>query len=87
MKPTQNSSIRSFSVRNDVRTGKIIVEKRIKQAVRFTPGWKMLKLMVYPGPRKGMRILSFATFFKYHRKMAGKPFVWHRSNSLPCIIF
>ena len=80
MKPNQQqlSSI-PFQYANDVRTGKIIVGKRIKQAVKRFDSW--LENAEIDGfvldHEKGMRILSFYPTFLNHTigKLAGKPFV------------
>jgi len=79
MKPTQKqlNSV-PFQYANDVRTGKIIVGKRIKQAVERFYSW--LEDAEIDGfvldHEKGMRILSFYPTFLNHTigKLAGKPF-------------
>jgi phage terminase large subunit-like protein len=80
MKPTQKQleSV-PFQYANDVRTGKIIVGKRIKQAVERFYSW--VENAEIDGfvldHEKGMRILSFFPTFLNHTigKLAGKPFV------------
>jgi phage terminase large subunit-like protein len=80
MKPTQKqlNSV-PFQYANDVRTGKIIVGKRIKQAVERFYSW--IENAETDGfildHEKGMRILSFFPTFLNHTigKLAGKPFV------------
>lgn len=80
MKPTQKqlNSV-PFQYANDVRTGKIIVGKRIKQAVERFYSW--VENAEIDGfvldHEKGMRILSFFPTFLNHTigKLAGKPFV------------
>lgn len=80
MKPTpqQLNSI-PFQYANDVRTGKIVVGKRIKQAVERFYSWieNAEKDGFYLDHEKGMRILSFYPTFLNHTigKLAGKPFV------------
>jgi phage terminase large subunit-like protein len=80
MKPTpqQLNSI-PFQYANDVRTGKIVVGKRIKQAVERFYSWieNTEKDGFYLDHEKGMRILSFYPTFLNHTigKLAGKPFV------------
>lgn len=80
MKPTpqQLNSI-PFQYANDVRTGKIVVGKRIKQAVERFYSWieNAEKDGFYLDHEKGMRILSFYPTFLNHTKgkMAGQPFV------------
>jgi phage terminase large subunit-like protein len=80
MKPTQKqlNSV-PFQYANDVRTGKIIVGKRIKQSVERFYSW--IENAEIDGfildHEKGMRILSFFPTFLNHTigKLAGKPFV------------
>jgi phage terminase large subunit-like protein len=80
MKPTQKqlNSV-PFQYANDVRAGKIIVGKRIKQAVERFYYW--VENAETDGfildHEKGMRILSFYPTFLNHTigKLAGKPFV------------
>lgn len=80
MKPTQKQldSV-PFQYANDVRTGKIIVGKRIKQSVERFYFW--VENAETDGfildHEKGMRILSFFPTFLNHTigKLAGKPFV------------
>lgn len=80
MEPTQKqlNSV-PFQYANGVRTGKIIVGKRIKQAVERFYSW--VENAEIDGfildHEKGMRILSFYPTFLNHTigKLAGKPFV------------
>jgi phage terminase large subunit-like protein len=79
MQPTQNqlSSI-PFQYANDVRTGKIIVGKRIKQAVERFYSW--IETAETDGfhldHEKGMKIIYFYPKFLNHTigKLAGQPF-------------
>lgn len=76
--PQQLNSV-PFQYANDVRTGKIVVGKRIKQTVERFYTW--LESAEKDGyvldHKKGMQILSFFPTFLNHTigKLAGKPFV------------
>jgi phage terminase large subunit-like protein len=80
MQPTQNQldSI-PFQYANDVRSGKIITGKRIKQAVERFFQWIETADVdgYYLDHNKGMQIINFYPTFLNHTigKLAGKPFV------------
>jgi len=77
MKLTQNQldSI-PFQYANDVRSGKIVTGKRIKQAVERFFAWIEADKYILDH-NAGMRILNFFPFFLKHTsaEMYGKPFV------------
>lgn len=76
--PQQLNSI-PFQYANDVRTGKIIVGKRIKQAVERFYTWldDAEKDGFHLDHEKGMKIIDFFPTFLNHTigKLAGQPFV------------
>lgn len=75
--PQMQSSV-PFQYANDVRTGKIVTGKRIKQAVERFYKWIETADQdeFYIDHNKGMRIINFFPSFLNHTKgkMAGKPF-------------
>lgn len=75
--PQMQSSI-PFQYANDVRTGKIVVGKRIKQAVERFYQWIETADQdgFYLDHNKGMQVIHFFPTFLNHTKgkMAGKPF-------------
>lgn len=75
--PQMQSSI-PFQYANDVRTGKIVVGKRIKQAVERFYQWIETAEQdgFYLDHNKGMQVIHFFPTFLNHTKgkMAGKPF-------------
>jgi len=76
--PQQLNSV-PFQYANDVRNGKIVVGKRVKQAVDRFYTWleNAEKDGFILDHEKGMRILSFFPTFLNHTigKLAGKPFI------------
>jgi phage terminase large subunit-like protein len=80
MQPTQNQldSV-PFQYANDVRSGKIVTGKRIKQTVERFYRWveDAEKDGYYLDHNKGMQIVNFFPAFLNHTigKLAGKPFV------------
>jgi phage terminase large subunit-like protein len=80
MQPTRNQldSV-PFQYANDVRTGKIVTGKRIKQAVERFYRWveDAEKDGYYLDHNKGMKIVNFFPTFLNHTigKLAGKPFI------------
>ncbi|WP_202703143.1 terminase large subunit [Flavobacterium sp. UGB4466] len=76
--PQMQDSI-PFQYANDVRTGKIMTGKRIKQAVERFYKWIETADQdgFYIDHNKGMRVINFFPTFLNHTKgkMAGKPFV------------